>query len=362
MSTPAELAFLQPVPRSLVHRNSVAEVFVTDGLRLNDTLFAVAAQWPRDHALYHPDSNGFSDPLLLAETIRQSLLYVSHSHLGIALGSHFVGYGVTFDITDLEALRVGPAPLTVVLEIDWTWEDKRPNRALARLDVTFTADGRPFATGQVRSLVLDERRYRLLRARPATGAQAPPAANHGLTHVLNTPPDAAIAPDRALTPSPVITPPNPVIASPERVGRLRRRDCVLQEPTPHSPWRLRLDRGHAVLFDHPTDHVPMMAMLEGFRQLGHLMAHEASGAGTGQAYALTGATVDCLAFGELHQPIDLACEERTHDASSGQRRMRITALQQGRPIAAAELTWNPADPAGQDETAARGTAGTSAFR
>jgi 2-oxo-3-(phosphooxy)propyl 3-oxoalkanoate synthase len=310
------LTFLQPVPRALVHRSAVAEVFVTDGVRTGGTSFAVAAQWPRDHALYHPDSSGQSDPLLFAETIRQALLYISHTHFDIPAGHRFVGRDIRFEITDPAALRVAGAPVPVVLEVDWSWEVRRAaHRAGARLQVRLLADGRPCGHGSLRSLIVDDRLYGLLRGAPR---EAPPAA---------APPPGALAP-------------------PHRVGRLRWKDCVL-EPLPGGEWQLRLDRDHAVLFDHPTDHVPMMAMLEGFRQLGHLTVHEQAPPHPcgPRAFALVGAAVDCAAFGELDEPIRLVPEDcPPGPAPAGGRRLRTAAFQGGRLLARADTTWADAGP------------------
>ncbi len=64
------------------------------------------------------------------------------------------------------------------------------------------------------------------------------------------------------------------------VGRHDPRDVVLGTPGEERPsgadglnadwaygsWQLRIDRGHPVLFDHPVDHVPGMALLEAARQ------------------------------------------------------------------------------------------------
>ncbi|MFJ8885214.1 ScbA/BarX family gamma-butyrolactone biosynthesis protein [Streptomyces sp. NPDC102402] len=324
------LSFLQPVTRELVHRSSIAEVFVTGGVRTGTHTFSVGAQWPRDHALYHPDENGLNDPLLFAETLRQAHFYGAHTYFGVPLGSRFIGQDVSFDITDPAGLRVGAAPLAVVLHGTWTEEhDRRGRPAGARLDVTLTIDGRPCGRGHTRGLMLDERRYRLLRGRPvACGEAVPPGP----------------APDAG-------------IARPSRVGRLRWKDCVLERDRPDHQWGLRVDRDHAVLFDHPTDHVPLMVMLEGFRQLGHLTVHETSGAAHGgQAFALAALSLDCAAFGEMGKTVLLTLEKGPSDVvasevpasgdhplpevpAPGEYALRVAAHQGGTLLARAEMTW-----------------------
>lgn len=126
VSVKETLRFLQPVTRELVHRSSVSEVFVTDGLHKGGAEFVVAAQWPRDHALYHPDENGRYDPLLFAETLRQAHFYAAHTFFDVPLGHRFVGQDLSFEITGPAALRVGAAPLPVLLDGAWEWQGERP--------------------------------------------------------------------------------------------------------------------------------------------------------------------------------------------------------------------------------------------
>lgn len=198
------LSFLRPVTRELVHRSSVAEVFVTDGIRLGERGFVVAAQWPRDHALYHPGENGLSDPLLFAETLRQGMVYVAHQHLGVPLGRRFVYRDLDFEITDPAALRVEGVPLSVLLAGEWAWDGAGARgRTGARLEVRLIVDGRVCGWGSASMLMVDERRYRLLRRLAADGDRdgTGEPAGRPVTEPLRTPP--------------------------HRVGRLRWRDCVL---------------------------------------------------------------------------------------------------------------------------------------
>lgn len=96
-----------------------------------------------------------------------------------------------------------------------------------------------------------------------------------------------------------------------------------------------------MLFDHPTDHIPLMVTLEGFRQLGHLVVHEARDtACTGQIFALARATVQCLAFGEFDRPTRLVIEERAPGAGPREPfRLRLAAVQGGTVLARARTEW-----------------------
>lgn len=312
------LSFARPVTRELVHRSSVAEVFVTDGARAGDREFVVAAQWPRDHALYHPDENGLSDPLLFAETLRQGMVYVAHRHCGVPLGRRFIGRDIDFEITDPAALRVEGVPLSVFLVGEWTWDgDDARGRSGARMDFRLVVGGRACGWGTISMLMVDERRYRLLR-RLGGGASDAPATLPARTAASGAP----------------RTPPH-------RVGRLRWRDCVLEEAARTDEWRLRVDRDHAVLFDHPTDHIPMMVMLEGFRQLGHLKVHEAcDGPFADLSFALARTTVQCLAFGEFDRPTRLVVDECASGARPQETfQLSVSAVQGDTVLARARTAW-----------------------
>ncbi|MFD0264966.1 ScbA/BarX family gamma-butyrolactone biosynthesis protein, partial [Kitasatospora indigofera] len=227
---------------------------MTDGVDLGEGRFLVAAQWPRDHALYHPDGAGLSDPLLFAETIRQALVFVGHRFRGVPLSDRFVGCGLDFEITDPVGLRVGAVPVAVVLEVVWGVSSRRHGVCV---EVELVVGGRRCGRGSLRVVVVDGRRYGVLRGRAGAAAAAAAAAVGGSVEGSGSGwrlPAAA-------------------------VGRLRAKDSVVVRAG--GGWELGLDLDHAILFDHPGDHVPLMVMLEGFRQLGHHLV-TSGGAGVGE--------------------------------------------------------------------------------
>ncbi|GAA2837835.1 ScbA/BarX family gamma-butyrolactone biosynthesis protein [Kitasatospora paracochleata] len=324
-----------------MHRAAVAEVFVTDAVELSRDRYLVAAQWPRDHALYHPDPSGLADPLLFAETIRQGLVYLAHSRLGVPLGHRFVGTHMDFRITHPERLRVGAAPLAVVLDAELSRPgDRPPHRHGLRLDAVLLVDGVPCGRGGLSLFATDERRYRLLRGpigRPAAdGGPAPdPGGGPGGGPGTAGRAGSAGSPGSAGTGPASAEPGLP----PGEVGRLRAKDSVLAPGEAPGEWRLGLDPGHAILFDHPTDHIPLMAALEGFRQLGHLMVH---GPEATRPYALARVEVECHAFGELDLPTTLVLRDGAPGSSPGPaRRMVVEACQEDRSFATATMDWAP---------------------
>lgn len=312
----AALSFQRAVPRALVHRASIAEVFVTDAVRTAERDFLVAAQWPRDHALYHPDALGRHDPLLFAETIRQSMVYLAHQYFDIPLDQRFIGRSMDFAVTDPDALRVRAEPLSVVLEAHWEWEQcKAPKRYGFRFDVVLTVDGRRCGHGSMDIVAVAERGYRILRNRAADGQLRSGPATDG--PLLRSHPMTG-----------------------DSVGRLRGKDSVLEQGEGEQEWWLRLDPDHAILFDHPSDHVPLMVTLEGFRQLGHVLTHGSAAEQSGAAvpHALVSCSVDCPTFGELDQDVELVVLAAL-DTTSGQRLHRMAAVQDGRTLAIATTLW-----------------------
>jgi 2-oxo-3-(phosphooxy)propyl 3-oxoalkanoate synthase len=316
------LSYLRPVPRHLVHRAAVTEVFITDAVRRGDTGFLIAAQWPRDHTLYHPDPLGYADPLLCAETVRQALVYIAHTYGDIPLGHRFIGRSLGFELTRPDATLISSSPQSVLLDAEWTPYDRSTRgRFGVRLNTAFAVDGVECGRGHIEVLIVDERRYKLLRR--AGAASAPPTGGAAENEPYETMFD-----------------PVPISAT----GRLRAKDGLLEQSLDGRRWRMRIDENHAVLFDHPTDHVPLMVILEGFRQLGHVLtrAYAARGASAG---GLVATRIQCDGWGELDLPIDLVVE-RAQGSGAGPRRLRLAAVQAGNRLATATLDWADRETAG----------------
>ncbi|WP_275543269.1 ScbA/BarX family gamma-butyrolactone biosynthesis protein [Streptomyces sioyaensis] len=311
------------MPRTLVHRAAMTEVFLTDAVEVGDDAFLVAAQWPRDHSLYHPDRSGRTDPLLFAETIRQALVYLAHEYYDVPLGHRFVAYDLDFQITDASVLQVAGEPHSVVLQARCATVGHRPPRRHGlRMEAVLTVDGEVCGHGGLRFVAVDERTYCLLRARNSVPG------------------------DRAATASAGGGEASATSVSAEAVGRLRGKDCVLERVEPGGEWRMRIDTDHAILFDHPSDHLPLMVAMEGFRQLGHLLANDGLSGDSGRAsaapYILGSCAVTCHLFAELDLPVSLAVREDRRTA--GTRRLRVDAVQCGRVIASSTMVWAESAP------------------
>lgn len=226
------------MPRRLVHRRSIAEVFLTECISTDipDT-FVIGAQWPRAHSFYESVHNRH-DIMLFAETLRQAAIYLAHTRYRVPLTSRFVMQRLRVE-TSTKGPRIGDAPSDVRVDIVVS-RVLRSHSALKQFTVTlrFTIGDHVVGTGLGIANVMTPAIYDQLRwksRQPHDIGQA----------VCNEP------------------------ITPRAVGRSRPSDVVLSSHPRENLWQLRTDTSHPVLFDHPCDHVPGMSVLEAFRQAAH---------------------------------------------------------------------------------------------
>lgn len=284
-SLPAPATATARVVPSQVHKRHAEEVYLTHWRRTGDDRFHIRGRRPAAHAFYRVGAR--FDPLLLCETVRQSFPLLCHAAYGVPPGHQLVwdrfGYRVREDAYG--GVDRGPEVELRVECFDISFRGGRPAGLSSRAEVFW--GGVPVAATESRFAVLTETVYRRLR-----GAYA----------------DAGAAMSRAVPAA------EPVPAA--RTGRARPQDVVLS-PLGDDRWRLRVDTGHDILFDHPVDHVPGMVLLEA--------AHQAVG----------GADIlrlDCefRQYVELDAPCTVtAVPEPVPAGESGARRTRISAVQGG---------------------------------
>jgi 2-oxo-3-(phosphooxy)propyl 3-oxoalkanoate synthase len=243
----APLSYQSTVPRSLVHRSAVSEVFVTDLVPLSAQRFLAAAQLPLTHAYYndHRQPLPCFDPVLILEAARQA---------GIA-GATLIG--LSSDIQMMVGsftLRLDePGPLSYPrrpgeLRIENSFEavrvrrGGRVRRGLVRQALAL--DGQPIGAHvmecQFVSLTEHQALRRVMRQTPApTTANFPagPVPDHVPAH---------------------------------EVGRTDQRNVVLaglSRASGRVSARVAPRFDNRALFDHTYDHLPAMTLTEAARQL-----------------------------------------------------------------------------------------------
>ncbi|ORT60039.1 hypothetical protein BKD26_10585 [Streptomyces sp. CB03238] len=100
------LRYDSTVPRAMVHRSAIAEVFLTDSRPTDrpDT-YEVAAQLPRAHIM--GERSGTHDFLLLVEVLRQAGVYLAHAYQNVSPDDSFIFRNLRIRIRDLSAMRSG---------------------------------------------------------------------------------------------------------------------------------------------------------------------------------------------------------------------------------------------------------------
>lgn len=235
----ARVLFDRTVPRSLVHRAAVSEVFLTDLCVTGENTFQVGAQWPRAHSFYSLTTVPRHDPMLFAESLRQATLVLAHQVFDVPMDWKFLSHEKSYQISE-GALVLGDRPADILFAVT-AREIKRRGGTVSGMITDFDCyrDGERIGSASVRWSCVSPAAYRRVRG----GRDVPPP----VTGVL------------------------PAAVTPQSVGRLSERDVVLSAGADGHSWQVRVDRDHPVLFDHPVDHVPGMVLMEAGRQAAKLV-------------------------------------------------------------------------------------------
>lgn len=294
---PPTLSFEQTIPRYLVHRAAVSEVFVTDMNVVAEGRYQVGAQWPRRHNFFGPRTKQSHDPMLYLETCRQAVLLVAHRAYGVPLNSNFVSRAKNFSI-EAAGLATEGRPVDIVLDIATSNVRQRGQGVGGmRFDFDCYRDGSHIGSASEGWRCVSPSVYRRIRG----------------DHFAATPFQATTLPT----------------VDPALVGRDRAEDVLLAETSLHNVWSLQFDPDHPVLFDHPVDHVPGMVMIEGARQAALLMV--------GEPRALpVRADFDFDTYVEFDEPC-LVIADEDQDAPEGTRVINVTFQQDGTTVASGSL-------------------------
>ncbi|WP_405681553.1 hypothetical protein OG239_44135 (plasmid) [Streptomyces sp. NBC_00868] len=274
-----------------MHKRRPAEVLLTGWERRGSNTFTVRAHWPVAHTFYEPRCGVF-DPLLFAETVRQSIPLLSHAAYDVPLGHQLIWEYFTYAV-EPAAMRVQHRPAVVELRITCSDIVRRAARMAAiTMDVEAFANGAPIGTARARFTSNPPAIYKRLRA----GYADPVAAM------------AAAGPAALPIPAAV-------------VARERHADVVLSACDEPARWLLRTDTSHPILFDHPVDHVPGMLLLEAARQ--SALARVSPAHARAVAFDST-----FFQYVEFHAPCSIAAEPTLPD-EQGRPRVDVVALQRG---------------------------------
>lgn len=236
------------VPRRLVHKAGVFEVFVTDSREVATGHVSLAGELPRAHAYYN-DLGERPDRLELMpvfELCRQACFVVAHRYYAVPLNRKFILRSLHGRL-EPDALFEpfgDPAHVRVRCDVE---RHRRRDDDLTGLDWRFaidTAERGSVATVLMSMSWMQPAPWRRLRAAKREG--------HGL------PREVGRADPRTLA------------ADPRSVGRGSERNVLVGDLDEHDgavSGTVAVDVRHPGMFEHPQDHIPGMLEAEASRQV-----------------------------------------------------------------------------------------------
>lgn len=299
------LTWNQTLDRRLVHRDALAEVLLTDAIRVGESSFEVAAQWPRSHRVYRPDATGRHDPMLVLETIRQTGLALSHIGFDVPFGHRSIMRDIGFEVQSDREPRVGQRATNVSISVECV--DVRLHHGNLRtmtVILSLRSEGVSFATGTGTLTWMPAATFVALRARnrpeSMTPAEASPTPLGGPAGGPAGTAGSAVG-SAARAPS---------------ASRLRAADdALITLPDDAFPLRrLLVPLKHPVYFDHPLDHVPGLLLIDAVWQ--------AAAQTLPEDYRLHGGHMECPAFTELSLDALISLGPTTEDVIGFEIRQR----------------------------------------
>ncbi|GAA2013471.1 ScbA/BarX family gamma-butyrolactone biosynthesis protein [Nocardiopsis rhodophaea] len=311
-----QLNFDHTVPKNLVHRRALSEVFLTDSSLIDESRFVAAAQLPPSHAYYTDHTTPDTvDPLLLLECCRQAETHAVHAHFGAPMGTKFVLQEWSMDLPGLASMKPAPGPTPAVISVDthdarWLGGELRglAYRMRIRVGEEYVGEAR------MRVKYVADDVYAMLRGRRDDGPLPTSDAYR-----------ASAAPG---------------LCEPGRVGRRHEENVILLDPVADERGvqaRLRVAGGHPSLFDHAQDHVPGMVLMEAGRQISLLAAEEVMGVPAG-SWRVSRLDASFGAYAELDAPLTVRASRPGRPERETGFTARVTFEQDERAVATAVFT------------------------
>ncbi|MFH8786595.1 AfsA-related hotdog domain-containing protein [Streptomyces roseoverticillatus] len=304
------------VHRRLVHKRAVEQVLTTAVAKTGGRLLGTA-QLPRLHRHYNDTCAPYYDLLLIGEAARQTVEAIVHELLGVPLDARFVISDLGIALTGLDAVRTGPAPADLHVELEPGRLRRRRDGSVRSLrgSAACRIGSREAARFTGTLLFLAGESYEDLRAGSAT---SPPA-------------DARTAPPRCHPSAVGRTDPRNVVIGGLRTERLEGGEKPGESETVAD---IVADPQDPVFYDHALDHLPGMLLMEAARQTA-LAAWARTRAVPAGALLATACRARFLAFAE--QSASVRCRARpTGTAVTGT--VAVTVEQRGEPVAELEIT------------------------
>ncbi|MGA5002362.1 ScbA/BarX family gamma-butyrolactone biosynthesis protein [Streptomyces arboris] len=280
------------VPKEHAHLQDEDAVLVKDCTRLRDGAYSLTALWPASEAALP------YDPRILTQLIRQGGLSVAHADYGVPLTHQTLLHHLNYQVVPgFQVSRDRPSPVTV--EVLVRRVTGRPTRGGGLdMNINIIDNGVTVARSETRFGWISPTAYRRLRGDRQTVDWA----------AWDVPP--------------------PV--DPACVRHSDATDVILSPTEFPNRWQLRNETANTLLFDHPVDHVPGLALIEA--------AHQAAYALDSTAYfEPTGVTIDFTRYVEFDTPCWVEAELISAPDAPADT-VRVTGIQNERRPFRVELT------------------------
>ena len=278
------LSFEESIPKLLVHKNSLDNVFLTDIKHHGESWFLCGGRVPKTHCFFNRGGrSAASDLLFYVEMGRQASIAISHSFFNLSFDHAFV-----FDQSEITLLEPTWRSTKqrrrdcIAIEVKIREKEWRPNGAISRLvaDYAYYDDEEQFLSAKGAWSMQTAALFQRLRRLSNRSALA------GHENESSGPAVTASSCDSKVEPNAVISPP-------ERNGS--GADFTA---------RLIVDPNHPFFFDHPCDHVPGMLLIEGCGQLAGQAVAQLSGKSLNDLL-LHRSGLHFMQFAECHLPIKM---------------------------------------------------------
>ena len=315
-SVTRNLSFDATLPRALVHRRAVHEVFVTDSFALSENRIRCGAQLPKMHGYFsdHTLDRPIYDIILLSEVFRQAQFVLCHRHLGIAYASKFIFVDGDVAIIDPSALDIGFEPGHAEIDVEVVDRRFRGDVLIGVvIDMSLSINAHPAATKRMTVRWMPPDAWDTLREKGRAALDFSASETH----------------------------PTGCWIDPAMVGRHLRSNVVIAKIAAEPGGIggvLAIDQDHPSLFDHPLDHVPGMLLFEAFRQVAIATARMHTNIPTSRL-TMTRCACAFMRFGEFEftTRFHVAAETVTIDTEARTVTLHVDILQRNAVIARADV-------------------------
>lgn len=292
----------QAIPRSLVHKNAIAEVFVTDSVSMATDSMLIAGELPRTHYYYNDPALASArfDLIAILELCRQACFVMAHRHYGVPIGPQFVlrSIGAHLSRTAFDGHEDQPLRVLVRCDAERRWEREGELVGVSWKFAVRTAAGIDVASADAAMSWTERTVWESLRQRQRAKRALPPRIEYRRPRLSQVPATS--------------------------VGRESARNVVLRDLHERAGvlrGKLVVDITHPGLFDHYVDHLSGMLEAEACRQAAIWSARHRRGEAD---WAVEALTLDFTGVGELD--LSTHCEGTVDNALTSAGDAHVVAL------------------------------------